>query len=309
MKTVNQARTDVAAVVGRWQVDDLHAGHYKILDEIVANHKKVIVFVGVQENLGSAENPLDFPSREAMIKEHFPQVLVLPIHDRLLDTDWSKDLDKAVRLVAPIGTVTLYGGRDSFIDRYSGQFSTIELDVLGHETGTDIRREVGRKARSTADFRAGVIYASVNRYPRVFMVVDIAIVEPGRILLGNKTGGQNDWGLPGGFVDRNEALESAARREAMEETGFLCETIEYIGSYVIPDRRMGSTDNMLSALFIGHPIQAAGRIQDKEFKDLQWFSIDKLKIDLNNKQFVYVNHREMIQVVIDLLGQQEKSKL
>ena len=27
MRTIGQARADVAGIVGRWQVDDLHAGH------------------------------------------------------------------------------------------------------------------------------------------------------------------------------------------------------------------------------------------------------------------------------------------
>ncbi len=301
MKTAEQARTDVAAIVGRWQVDNLHAAHLTVLHEMVKHHKKVIVLVGVQENLGSLENPLDFPSREAMIKAHLPQVIVLPIRDRMLDADWSHDVDTAIRTVAPIGSVTLYGGRDSFIKRYSGRFKTLELDCMGHENGTDRRREVGREVLASQDFRAGVIYASANRFPRVFMVVDIALVKGGSILLGNKTGQRDDWGLPGGFVDGSETLEMAVRREAMEETGFLPETLQYVGSYRIPDRRMGSTDTMVSALFIGRAIQAAGKISDAEFKELKFWTPDAIRNGIRDDVFIYENHRGMILDVIDEL--------
>ncbi|HSX05315.1 MAG TPA: NUDIX hydrolase [Candidatus Saccharimonadales bacterium] len=35
--------------------------------------------------------------------------------------------------------------------------------------------------------------------------------------------------LPGGFVDEHEALEAAVRRELLEETGYVADTLEYLG--------------------------------------------------------------------------------
>lgn len=303
MRTVGQARADIAGVVGRWQVDDLHEAHRSILDEILKHHKKVVVFIGVSENLGSKENPLDYPTRAAMIQEHYPNVICLPIQDKTLDAEWSKDLDRAIRTVCPVGSVLLYGGRDSFVRRYSGGFGTVELDALVHASGTEIREAVGREVIPSADFRAGVIYASANRYNRLFMVVDIAIVKDQQILLGNKTGNRDDWGLPGGFVDANDkSLEHAARREAYEETGILPETLEYVGSFTIADRRMGSTDTMLSACYIGRPVQAAGAIRDPEFAELKWFPIttvmDALMGD-DEDNFLYKNHQAMLLTVCE----------
>ena len=46
--------------------------------------------------------------------------------------------------------------------------------------------------------------------------------EHGRVLLGRRDGtgyGQGLWGLPGGKVERGEALAVAAAREALEEVG------------------------------------------------------------------------------------------
>lgn len=52
--------------------------------------------------------------------------------------------------------------------------------------------------------------------------VQIAIIENGRYLLlkhHNKKSGGNVWGLPGGGVEEGESEETAALREAEEETG------------------------------------------------------------------------------------------
>lgn len=44
------------------------------------------------------------------------------------------------------------------------------------------------------------------------------------------------WALPGGFVDENEPLEAAARRELFEETGVEAGTLEQIGTFADPGR-------------------------------------------------------------------------
>ena len=44
------------------------------------------------------------------------------------------------------------------------------------------------------------------------------------------------WALPGGFVDIGERVATAARREAMEETGLDVEITELLGVYSDPKR-------------------------------------------------------------------------
>jgi 8-oxo-dGTP diphosphatase len=44
------------------------------------------------------------------------------------------------------------------------------------------------------------------------------------------------WALPGGFVDQDEALDLAVRRELEEETGLRVATLEQIGAYGDPGR-------------------------------------------------------------------------
>lgn len=44
------------------------------------------------------------------------------------------------------------------------------------------------------------------------------------------------WALPGGFVEIGEAVERAARREALEETGLEVTLTALLGVYSAPDR-------------------------------------------------------------------------
>jgi bifunctional NMN adenylyltransferase/nudix hydrolase len=298
MRTIEQAKTDVAAVVGRWQVDDLHAGHKELLDSIREQHRKVIVFVGVPDILGAVENPLDFPSRAAMILQHYPDFTVLPIRDCHGNEEWSERLDFLVRTVAPVGEITFYGGRDSFITHYTGRFKTIELDALRHPSGTDIREEVGRTVRASSDFRAGVIYSAFNQYRKVHMVVDIAVIRGDNVLLIQKPG-EKSVGFCGGFVDASDScLEAAARREAVEETGIFPEYVEYQGTFIIPDRRMGKNDTMMSAFFIGKTMtNTMIKVCKEELAGAEWYPIAELR-----KLSWFPNHVPMFEVLCKKLG-------
>ncbi len=47
---------------------------------------------------------------------------------------------------------------------------------------------------------------------------------------------QNSFALPGGFVDNNETVEAACKREAKEETNLELKNLILIGVYSAPDR-------------------------------------------------------------------------
>ncbi len=294
MRTAEQATADVGVIVGRWQVDDLHKAHARLIEEVKAQHKKVIVFVGLSDILGSTIDPLDYPTRAAMLLHHHPDITVLPIQDVLgCNEEWSKSLDAAIRAVCPVGKPLLYGGRDSFVRRYTGEFPTVELDVLRHPSGTDIREEVGREVRASSDFRAGVIYSTFNQHKRLMMVVDIATIKGTPlsggltmkgtpeaecfVLLGQKKGDAG-FRFPGGFVNVGDrSLEGAARRECFEETGVFPEVVEYLGSFQVADSRMGPRDGMMSAFFLGH-MMSGGRIKlNDDLDHAEWVPVDKLR--------------------------------
>lgn len=69
------------------------------------------------------------------------------------------------------------------------------------------------------------------------LTVDIIIeVEDRGIVLIERKNPPPGWALPGGFVDYGEMLESAAIREAKEETCLAVELIEQLHAYSDPKR-------------------------------------------------------------------------
>jgi 8-oxo-dGTP diphosphatase len=78
-------------------------------------------------------------------------------------------------------------------------------------------------------------------YPRPAVTVDVVIVsdEPDpRVLLIRR---KHDpfagmWALPGGFVEMDESLEAAARRELYEETGVQAEELDQLHTFGDPGR-------------------------------------------------------------------------
>ncbi len=77
----------------------------------------------------------------------------------------------------------------------------------------------------------------VEKYRNPFPTVDIIIrMEKGGIVLIKRKNPPFGWALPGGFVDYGESLESAAVREAAEETSLKVDLICQLGAYSDPKR-------------------------------------------------------------------------
>src|SRR5438093_5511663 len=78
-------------------------------------------------------------------------------------------------------------------------------------------------------------------YPRPALTADAIVLtaEPRRrvLLIRRKhLPFANSWALPGGFVDQDEPLEAAARRELREETGLDVPTLEQVHTFGDPGR-------------------------------------------------------------------------
>jgi len=69
-----------------------------------------------------------------------------------------------------------------------------------------------------------------------FVTVDAIIRMRGGVVLVKRSNPPFGWALPGGFVDRGESLEEAARREVREETGLAVKDLKQFHTYSRPDR-------------------------------------------------------------------------
>lgn len=92
----------------------------------------------------------------------------------------------------------------------------------------------------------------VEKYRNPFPTVDI-IIETGKqkggIVLIKRKNPPFGWALPGGFVDYGESLESAAKREAEEETSMKVELLYQLGAYSDPSR--DPRHHTISVVFVG----------------------------------------------------------
>lgn len=78
--------------------------------------------------------------------------------------------------------------------------------------------------------------AEVTKHRNPFPTVDIIIEYQDGIVLVERKNPPHGWALPGGFVDYGESLESAAIREAREETSLEVSNLQLLGCYSDPAR-------------------------------------------------------------------------
>ncbi len=117
-------------------------------------------------------------------------------------------------------------------------------------------------------------------YPRPAVTVDIILLrnacESPQILLIQRLNPpfQNQWALPGGFVDMDETLEEAAIRELEEETGIKGVLLSQFNAYSTVDRDpRGRTISMVfSGIAKKNDIPVAG----DDAKKAQWYDIKTL---------------------------------
>lgn len=282
MKTIEQ-NAEVGVIVARFQSPYLHEGHVDIIDQVLKNHPRVLIYLGLSPVKCSKNNPLDFAARKAMIEEKYKNVEVHYIEDVGNNELWSKNLDRHIsKVIGPNLKVVLYGSRDSFIEAYNGRFPTIELIPTKFISAREIRKNVGIKSKNTQEFREGVVWAVENQYPQVLATVDMAILNfsKGEILLARKPN-EELLRFPGGFSDTSgDSYESDVLREAMEETGLTFNDPPiYIGSKLVDDWRYRSEANKIKTLMFVLKYSSGIPKANDDIADVRWKSINDITSD------------------------------
>lgn len=122
--------------------------------------------------------------------------------------------------------------------------------------------------------------AHTYRYPRPSVTVDVALVtteaEPRVLLIRRRHAPYaGHWALPGGFVDENERLIDAARRELLEETGLEQGDLEQLHTFGDPGRDpRGWTVSVVYMARVWPQLLKPKAGDDAA--DVNWFPIDNL---------------------------------
>lgn len=143
---------------------------------------------------------------------------------------------------------------------------------------------------------------ATSSYPAVAVTVDLVLftlVEDQLRVLAVKRGAEpfkGRWALPGGFVEPDESLEQAAKRELREETGIDGARIhlEQLATYGDPERdpRQRVVSVAYLALAPGLPQPTAG----SDAAGADWVAVDQL---LRSRSTLAFDHAEILRDGLD----------
>lgn len=112
-----------------------------------------------------------------------------------------------------------------------------------------------------------------GRYNNRGVTIDAVIVREDKILL-IKRGVEpfkEYWALPGGYVEWDETVEDAVKREVAEEMGLVVESMRMIGVYSDPAR------HPKQCIDVAYAVQASGEVTaGDDATEYAWKLIDKI---------------------------------
>jgi 8-oxo-dGTP diphosphatase len=119
----------------------------------------------------------------------------------------------------------------------------------------------------------------VYEYPRPAVSVDIVIVtrapKPRVLLIRRKHEPfAGCWAIPGGFVNMDETLEAAARRELFEETGVRVESLVQLHTFGDPGRDPRGRNISVTYLAVVDADNLKPRADD-DAAEVGWFSLTR----------------------------------
>ena len=127
------------------------------------------------------------------------------------------------------------------------------------------------------------------------VVVHAVVERDGRLLLVKRAPNLSEggkWGLPGGFLDRDETVANGVLRELFEETGWTGRVVSLLRVNSRPDRPYENRQNVAFD-FVIEPLEKQGE-PDAESSDVQWMMLEHvLSLDLA------FDHMETVRSYVD----------
>lgn len=314
----------LGVIVGRFQTATLTDAHRKLIDTVISTCDEVLICVGQSPVRNTFKEPLPYSARKYMIDSYcqkqyieyifnpkqfvipkvvpVPDIGNLPIWCKNLDhiiTDYAKTIKKSDQLI----DITIYGGSDSVVSYYKGEFKSELIPNIDIIHATDIRAEIyntyNETGRMGQEFRAGMIYASQWRFPSGFATADAACIKDGQELLLGKKRNRDKYQLPGGFFDpgMDNTLEDTAIRELNEECGVFGENPVYIGSFKIKHdyRYAKERDQIITTIYKVDWVFGEAQASD-DLLEVKWFDLGELS--KNIEKYIIIDHQLSIETLL-----------
>ncbi len=135
-------------------------------------------------------------------------------------------------------------------------------------------------------------------YPRPAVTTDAIILKKGTaellLIRRAKEPFKDRWALPGGFIEMDEVLETACKRELKEETGLTIEKLEQFRVYDAVER--DPRGRTLSVIFYGFVEKDAEVKGGDDAAEAAWFKMEHLPE-------LAFDHADIILDFLRLLGQ------
>ncbi len=108
------------------------------------------------------------------------------------------------------------------------------------------------------------------------VIIEMPMLDDRPIILIERKYEPFGWAIPGGFVDVGETIATAARREALEETGLEVGLVVLLGIYSNPERDFRG--HTVTAVFVGTAIGKPVAADDA--KDIALFDPFNIDVEL-----------------------------
>ena len=251
--------TKQGLVIGRFQLVGNH--HADLFEQVVEHHyqkqrlEQLNVGIGIANSV-DYRNPFSGTECWKMIQpvaEKAASKMGIPLQHRLVD-----DINDPPNYAAHVTNIFGLNQRENLVTVFSSNGYTnqcfndperyrvipIEERITQHSTQL---RELYTNGFDISDLVPGHVPKFLEehnaqrrlekmKYDNPIPTVDLVIEYEGGIVIIERAGEPKGYALPGGHVDYGETTETAAIREAEEETNLIVSDLKLIGVFSDPDR-------------------------------------------------------------------------
>lgn len=139
------------------------------------------------------------------------------------------------------------------------------------------------------------IFENGNTASLRHVVMDGLVIKDHKILLVKRASyltHPGKYGLPGGYLNRDETTIEGIQREIVEETGYTCKNVTLFTIIDDPNRK-GEDRQNVEFSFVIEPDRKVGK-PDNESSAVKWFNLEKLPPE---EDFAF-DHFERVQMYL-----------